>query len=70
MHSYCSPMKVVEIIWRPCKNCLPQNHKVDCLETWYLASGDLVLQYLLNDDPGLVASPNLVLKSLELKKLK
>ena len=25
------------------KNLLLQNHQADCLETWYVASGDLVL---------------------------
>ena len=35
------------------KNFLLQNHWADCLETWCVASGELLLKVYTNDDPGL-----------------
>ena len=34
------------------KNLLLQSHGANCLETWYVASGSVVLQILYKGDPG------------------
>ena len=56
------------------KNLLLQIHWADCLETWYVASGDLLHQVYINDDPGLtltyfMAMSNLVTEAFEWKKV-
>ena len=35
------------------KSFLLQNHWADCIETWYVVSGELVQIVYINDDPGL-----------------
>ena len=54
------------------KNLLLWNQWADCLETLYVAFGNLVLQILINDDPELtltyfMARSNVVSKALNRK---
>ena len=40
---HITKMATLPIYGKNLKNLLLQNHQADCLETWYVASGDLIL---------------------------
>ena len=40
---HITKMATLPIYGKNLKNLLLQNHQADCLETWYVASGELVL---------------------------